>query len=112
MNHRINYESLGLRIRKARKQKDLTQEQLSEKCGISAAYLGNIERGTRKLSVETLFALASSLDVSTDSLLIDSYPHDQNQLIYIESMLANKDITKTKSFLNTIKVLAENIDDL
>ena len=112
MNHQIDYESLGLRIRKARKQKDLTQEQLSEKSGISTAFLGHIERGTRKLSVDTLFRLASSLDVSTDYLLMDSFSNDKDQLVYIESIIASKDKAKTKSFLNTVKVLAENIDEL
>ena len=63
------YELLGKRVRQQRIAQGLTQEQLAEKAGISFAFVGHIERGTRKLSVATLFALAQALNCSADYLL-------------------------------------------
>ncbi|MDD6882372.1 MAG: helix-turn-helix transcriptional regulator [Eubacteriales bacterium] len=61
-----------MRIRKQRKLMQMTQDQLSEKAGISLSFLGHIERGSRKSSLETLVSLANALEVSADYLLQDS----------------------------------------
>jgi len=63
------YERIGRRIRAQRKLKRMTQETLSQKAGISLSFLGHIERGTRKLSVDTLYALCMALDCSADQLM-------------------------------------------
>lgn len=63
------YVQIGKRIRKLRKQKKMTQMELAEQAEISLSFLGHIERGTRKLSVETLFAICRALDCSADMLM-------------------------------------------
>ena len=63
------YQRIGKRIRAQRKLKGMTQEQLSQTAGISLSFLGHIERGTRKLSVETLYAICMALDCSSDQLM-------------------------------------------
>ena len=44
----IDYKKIGQRIRAFREQQGLTQETASERCGITTAFYGNIERGDRK----------------------------------------------------------------
>lgn len=68
----MDYKSLGLRIRKRRKALRMTQEELAKKLGLSLSFLGHIERGTRKASVETLVAIANELSLSVDFMLQDS----------------------------------------
>ena len=68
----MDYVALGMRIRKQRKLMQMTQDQLSEKASISLSFLGHIERGSRKSSLETLVSLANALEVSADYLLQDS----------------------------------------
>lgn len=63
------YTSIGLRIRYLRRQRHWTQETLAERAGISPSFLGHIERGSRKLSVETLNRIALALNCSADELL-------------------------------------------
>ena len=65
----MNYQDLGFRIRQIRRQQSLTQEHLAEKVGISASFLGHIERGTRVASLETLVALCNVLNVTPEYLL-------------------------------------------
>jgi len=57
MKNEFDYSALGTRIRKARKQQNLTQEQLAEACNLSTAHIGHIERGTRALSIESLISV-------------------------------------------------------
>ncbi len=68
----MDYTSLGARIRRERVLHSWTQEQLAEKVNISVSFLGHIERGTRKASLETLVSISNVLDISLDYLLCDS----------------------------------------
>ena len=60
----IDYKKIGLRIRKQRIEKGLTQEQLAEQAEVSLSFIGHIERGTRVLSVETLARLCTAFDAN------------------------------------------------
>ena len=111
MDKNIDYAALGKRIKEKRISEKLTQEQLGEMCELSAAHIGHIERGTRILSVEVLFRIAQVLNVSVDYLLFDSVEND-NILSSIAPILKDSDKNKVNHFLNTVRVLAENIDEL
>ena len=59
-------EMIGSRIQEIRNKKGLTQDQLSEKVGISSKYLSSIERGKENPTLNTILKLAGSLDVKPD----------------------------------------------
>lgn len=61
--------SIGKRIRRARLTRRMTQESLSEMCGVNASYIGQIERGEKQPSLRTLTAICRSLRVDLSSLL-------------------------------------------
>ena len=63
------YIMVGKRVRQLRLRRNLTQEQLAERAGISTSFLGHIERGSRKLSLETFYRLIRALDCSANALL-------------------------------------------
>lgn len=65
----MNYEMLGKNIRRERQHANMTQEALAAKAAISASFLGHIERGSRKASLETLVSLCNALDAGADILL-------------------------------------------
>lgn len=68
----MDYEDLGKRVRRQRQALQWTQEELAERAGVSTSFVGHVERGSRKTSIETLVALANALDVTTDYLLAGS----------------------------------------
>ena len=68
----MDYILLGKQIRKQRKLKKYTLEQLAEKVEVSTTFIGQIERGQGIPSLETLVRIVNALDVSCDSLLFDS----------------------------------------
>ncbi|KAB4867635.1 helix-turn-helix transcriptional regulator, partial [Bacteroides thetaiotaomicron] len=49
---------LGQRLRALRRERGISQEELSFKAGISAAHLGQIERAVKKPTVEPIGKLA------------------------------------------------------
>lgn len=65
----IEYVKMGQKIRLCRIKLGLTQTQLADQVGISASFMGHIERGSRVASLETLAALCRELDISADYLL-------------------------------------------
>jgi transcriptional regulator with XRE-family HTH domain len=54
------------RIRKAR---GMTQEELSEKSGLSQQYLSDLERGKRNPTIVTIYHIAGALGVSHEELV-------------------------------------------
>lgn len=57
---------VGLRIREIREAFDMTREEFSEKCDISASFLTDVENGKKAISSKTLFKICTSTDVSAD----------------------------------------------
>jgi transcriptional regulator with XRE-family HTH domain len=68
----VDYVAMGRRLKMKRRSKKLSQEQLAKAVNISPSFYGNIERGLRIPSIDTLVALANVLGVGTDFLLADS----------------------------------------
>lgn len=68
----MDFVLLGKRIRDERLLLRLTLEKLAERTDKSINFIGQIERGEAKPSVETLVDIANALGISIDSLLTDS----------------------------------------
>lgn len=71
---------LGGRIRKLRKSRGQTQEQLAQEAGVSDKYLSEVERGVSKVSVEVLDKVASGLNVELRDLLALDLVEDRKQM--------------------------------
>lgn len=80
------YEKIGRRIKAQRITQRMTQAELAEKANISLSFLGHIERGTRKLSVETLYAICEALDCSAD-MLMDTGKYNREAGLSVKSLL-------------------------
>ena len=68
----VDYESMGKRMRYRRRMKKLSQEEVAKAINISVSFYGNIERGIRIPSIDTLVDIANFLGTSTDFLLAES----------------------------------------
>lgn len=61
---------IGPRLRRLRKNRNLTQEQLARRADLNYAVIGHLERGTsRDPHASTLNAIANALDISIGELL-------------------------------------------
>lgn len=70
--HELDYAKIGERIRQVRKTKGWSQELLAKKCGISLNFMGKIERGSRKMSMDTFASICMALEAGADALLFGS----------------------------------------
>lgn len=60
---------LGINVRRYRKLKGMSQEQLALDAGMERSYVSDLERGTRNPSVRALGRLADALGVEPKQLL-------------------------------------------
>lgn len=58
----------GLAVRNLRKQNELSQEKLAEKCELDRTYLGGVERGERNISLINIQKIAIALKVEIEEL--------------------------------------------
>lgn len=77
----LNFKNIGAKIRLEREKLDLTRERFAEIIGLSSFYIGQIERGDRGMSIETLVKIANTLHVSVDYLLNDSNPFSVSEAL-------------------------------
>ena len=61
--------AIGKRIRTFRNAQGISLEELSFKADLNAAHLGQIERGLRNPTIETLNRIATALDISFYELI-------------------------------------------
>lgn len=57
------YIKLGENIRKFRKLKDFSQDNLAYESGVNRAYIGYIERAEKKPSIRTVNKIAKTLEI-------------------------------------------------
>jgi transcriptional regulator with XRE-family HTH domain len=62
--------------------KGITQEQLSEKTGLSTSHISNIETGTTKVGLQTLIKLANALETNPDMFLCDNIQYAKEDFEY------------------------------
>jgi len=65
----LNWIEIGLRIKKLRQTNKITIERLCEIIGVSPSFVGLIERGDSRISIDNLYKLSQVFDVSIDYLL-------------------------------------------
>ncbi|WP_060203884.1 helix-turn-helix domain-containing protein [Sporosarcina koreensis] len=65
-------EAFGKVLRKIRVEKSISQEELAHLCGLDRTYISLMERGKRKPTINTIFALAKGLNESPGDLVIET----------------------------------------
>lgn len=108
----MDYRMLGKRIREERLRLNLTQERLSEDIEISTAYLGQIERGERSLTLDKLVRLAKRLGVTVDYLLSDSVTLGNDGEYRLWSQIMSGRTAEQKALaINMVKLMFGYLDD-
>lgn len=103
----------GKRLRKHRKDRKLTLDQMAELVELSPNYLGDIERGKKFPGTETLIQIVNVLDISADELLKDSV----NKADYIiddelHRMMAQLSPKKKAAAVRILQATIESLEEL
>ena len=65
----LDYKIIGERLKKARLEKKITQEQLAEQIDVSVAFLSRVERGSSHINLKRLTQVCNILGISEGSIL-------------------------------------------
>jgi len=60
--------AFGRTLRKARRDRDLSQEALADEAGLSAKHVGEIERANKDPRLTTILKLATAMDMRSGEL--------------------------------------------
>ncbi|MFA9488101.1 MULTISPECIES: helix-turn-helix domain-containing protein [unclassified Mannheimia] len=71
-NHPIRH-TFANNLRKIRRLKDISQEALAFDAELSRAYISDVERGKRAISIDAMGKIADALNVSLIDLLKNDY---------------------------------------
>lgn len=70
-DRRPEAEKFGALVRELREERGLTQDQLAERAGVSATYIGFVERGDNVPTLTIILQIASALKVRSSDLFRD-----------------------------------------
>lgn len=106
----MNYCEIGQKIRKYRKAKGLSQEQLAELVDISVTHLSHIETGNTKLSLQVFVDLAKALEVQTDDLLYEQKLGKSKAISELSETLDSCSSQQVRIIVDTVKALKISLD--
>jgi transcriptional regulator with XRE-family HTH domain len=70
MEERIYLKNFGCNLRKIRKSKNISQEELGFKSELHRTYIGMIERGEKNITLLNIYKLSNGLNVEVNLLFI------------------------------------------
>ena len=107
----LDFSVIGARLKKARKAKGLTQEELAEKLDVSIAFLSRIERGSSNINLKRLNEVCEILDVSEGEIL-NGVSNKSGKFLDNEfaDLLKNCPNSKRKLIYDVAKVIVEKND--
>ena len=115
MEKRLDYKKIGGKVKKIRQQKKITREKLSEMIGISAMYLGQLERGERRGGINNYIQISNALNISLDYLFLDELNTVEvvnNQVFQkLQEALKALDGDKKILFLNIVLDVAKRLKE-
>lgn len=62
-------ERVGLNLQRLRREKQMSQEELSHRSGVHQTYLSGVERGKRNPTVGVLEKIAKALDADVSDIV-------------------------------------------
>ena len=109
---KLDYLTVGQRIRAIRKRRKMSQAVLSEKADLDPTCISYIENGTRCMSLESLIAIANALGVTADILLCDSLDNQLTaSMAELEYLLKDCSNHERRVILDTIRGLKQSLRD-
>ncbi len=105
-------QELGERIRLARRDKNMTQEELAFKVGVTATRISKIENGKTVTKINTFSRIVDALQVSADYLLRAETPQAAELTkMEIVELLDGCTVSELQMAKKTIKLILDSIHD-
>ena len=105
MTYENTVMNLGNTVRKLRKSKDMTQEQLAEAVECNVDTISNVERGAKAVRLDTIVGIAEVFDVEVGELF-DLQPRNLSEdTLKLMTLLEDQPADVIKTVTEQAKVL-------
>ena len=107
----MNQEKIGKFIAECRKKKNMTQQELSEKLGVSDRTVGNWENGRNMPDLSLFKPLCNELDISLNDLMSGEKVNEKEYYEKLEENImntidySNKKIENRNNFIGLIFII-------
>ena len=102
----INFKALGKRIKKARKEKGLTQEKFAEMLDIATEYESRIETGAARPSLVLLEKISSVLEMDEAEIMFGN-KSDEEEVKDLMNKIFSMDAKKRRAVERMIDVISD-----
>ena len=104
----MEYELIGKRIKKARRDKGITQERFAEELGVSVSFVSQVETGEKRFNLERITEVSKILERPI-SYFIDGYEGEiKGDLEEIVELLKKMSDKQLKLALQVVKAIERN----
>ena len=104
----VDLSPVGSRIKTARENKKLTQEELAAMVDLSPTHISVIERGVKSPKLETFVRIANALDGSADYLLVDVVENSTKGIsCELYDYVSNLSKKEREKVLTVVRVMTE-----
>ncbi len=105
-------QQIGSRVKQARLDRHMTQQQLAEAADISVSFLSNIENGRQSMNLRVLIAISDALNVSADSLIREVPRTSSHIAEEIERELSSCTPKERETILQLVQLMKKSITGL
>ena len=100
---------IGQRIRSYRLQNGFNQEELAEKCGLHPTYIGQVERGEKNATLESVCRIANGLDLSLSKLFenIGSGGDNKNYPTEVYDLVLSLPVDEQEKLLKIMQMIIQ-----
>jgi len=108
----MDYYILGNNIRMTRKSLKMTQEKVAELIDVSTVFISQLENGSRKPSLETIYKLSIAFGVSLDDLVKNVSKNElTTDISEINVLLENRTKTEIKFATAIVREIMARLND-
>ena len=99
---------IGNNVKKYRDRAGLTQAELAERVGVGTAFVSRVERGQKRMRLETVLAFADALQISAGLLFYEE--NRDAQLQTLVRMLEDQPPEDIAGVIALVRVCLENFE--
>ena len=103
----MNYALIGERIRKSRKEINMTQEEFAEAIGVSVGYINQIETGKKCFNLKRFDEIVDIFDKPISYFVEGTDTPEQSTIKEITDLLYNASSNKLTMIKNVIMAILE-----
>ncbi|MBR3635577.1 MAG: helix-turn-helix transcriptional regulator [Lachnospiraceae bacterium] len=105
----VNYRAVGLRIKRFRMERGISQEELAFQVNTSSAYISNIENGHKRPSLSKLTEISEVLGVTLNDLIYASSPYSFEGSAELNEMISLFTPDKQKLLIDHMSAIIKSV---